>query len=344
MWNLEKQNRKILSSNANIYSAYFIHDRNAFLWQDLSNEVYIQTVNGEIIEHFSHFPTYGHVIDSSLNHYIASDSEWNLFHDHGENIQPIKQDGNSPSFLGSGKLMHLTLSEENETFLSAGSSGDEEFDPAEQPAIVENQLFSYYGGVVLWDIETLRPIANLSGNNSKVDATISPDGKWVVSGDESTIGLFWNTDTPTKSNRMASYYSGVFLEDAPYDLDDPRKFDRSRLIPTPKAEKPDRWGNSELTTTTTVAVAFINDSKEFLRFGIYKHWIALFEAGNPWPQKYFDLGTDPHPSTFSYLRSQSIATSPQAHVLVTGHVNDGGITVYRYDPDERTLTKEWVAK
>ncbi|MGC3874087.1 hypothetical protein ACPF7Z_12545 [Halomonas sp. GXIMD04776] len=110
------------------------------------------------------------------------------------------------------------------------------------------------------------------------------------------------------------------------------------------ADKPDRWGDRHLTTDTTAALAFINDSQEFLRFGYRSHWVALFEAGNPWPQKYFDLGDDPHPSTSSYLRSLSIATSPQAKVLVTGHRDDGGITVYRYDPEARTLTKEWVGE
>ncbi|MEC9483987.1 MAG: WD40 repeat domain-containing protein [Halomonas sp.] len=344
LWDLERHRREILSTHANIYSAYFIHDRRAFLWQDLNNEVRVQTVDGEILKQFSHFPTYGHVMDTSLTHYVASDKDWNLFYGHGGAMQPIKRDGTSPSFLGSGKLLHLTLSEEKSLFVSAGSSGDEEFDPSDQPPILDDQLFSYYGGVVLWDLETLKPIANLSGNNFKVDATISPDGQWVVSGDENTIGLYWNTEQPEEHHRMASYYSGIFLEDSSYDLDDPRKFDDSGLIPTPKSEEPDRWGNDELTTTITVAVAFINDSKEFLRFGIYKHWVALFEAGNPWPQKYFDLGTDPHPSTFSYLRSLSLATSPQANVLVTGHATDGGITVYRYDPDQRTLTKEWVAE
>ncbi|HET8791470.1 MAG TPA: WD40 repeat domain-containing protein, partial [Modicisalibacter sp.] len=179
---------------------------------------------------------------------------------------------------------------------------------------------------------------------NKVDAVISSDGQWVVTGDENTIGLYWNTDNPSKKNWMASYTGGIFLEDSDYDLDDPRKFDKSGLIPVPLADEPDRWGDRSVVTTTTVALAFINDSEEFLRFGTYSHWVALFEAGNPWPQKYFNLGTEPWPSTSSYLRSLSIATSPQANVLVTGHRDDGGISVYRYDPKARTLTKEWVGE
>ncbi|HET8790077.1 MAG TPA: WD40 repeat domain-containing protein [Modicisalibacter sp.] len=345
LWNLQRHSRKILSTNANIYSAYFIHDRAAFLWQDLNDTVRVQTVDGEVLKQFEHFPTYGHVMDTSLTHYIASDENWNLFYAHGEEMQSIKRDGTSPSFLGSGKLMHLTLSEDAGLFVSSGSAGDEEFDPAQQPPILDDQLFSYYGGVVLWDLDTLKPIANLPGNNNKVDATISLDGQWVITGDEAGIGRFWDTGNTSENNLMASYYNGIFLEDSDYDLDDPRKFDDSGLIPVPLAEEPNRWGSHDyLVTNTTVALAFINDSEEFLRFGTYSHWVALFEAGNPWPQKYFDLGTDPWPSTSSYLRSLSMATSPQANVLVTGHRDGGGISVYRYDPEARTLTKTWVSE
>ncbi|SHF86882.1 hypothetical protein SAMN02745148_03724 [Modicisalibacter ilicicola DSM 19980] len=344
LWDLEQRSRKILSTSANIYSAYFIHDRDAFLWQDLDNQVRVQTVNGAVLQKFRHFPTYGHVVDTSLEHYIASDEEWNLFHGYGKAMQPIKQDGTSPNFLGVGKLFILSLSEKKGLLVSAGSSNDEDFDPKKTPPILDNQLFSNYGGVILWDIKTLKPVAQLPGNNVKVDAALSPDGQWIVTGDENGIGLFWDTANTSRKNRMASYTGGIFLENSPYELLDPRKYDKSGLIPVPMADKPDRWGDRHLTTTTTVALAFINDSQEFLRFGYRSHWVALFEAGNPWPQKYFDLGDDPYPSTASYLRSLSIATAPKAQVLVTGHRYDGGITVYRYDPQARTLKKEWVGE
>nr|WP_298374597.1 WD40 repeat domain-containing protein [uncultured Halomonas sp.] len=344
LWDLEQQSRQILSTNANIYSAYFIHDRDAFLWQDLNDQVRVQTIDGEVLEEFAHFPTYGHVMGTSLEHYIASDDEWNLFHGHGDNMRTILSDGDVPGVVSAGKLLHISLSEERGLFTTAGYDNRERFDLKEHPPIVEGQSFGNYGGVFLWNIDTLETVAQLPGNNVKVDAALSPDGQWVVTGDENGIGLFWDTANTSKKNRMARYTGGIFLEDSPYDLDDPRKFDKSGLIPVPMADKPDRWGDRHLTTNTTVALAFINDSQEFLRFGYRSHWVALFEAGNPWPQKYFDLGDDPYPSTASYLRSLSIATSPQAKVLVTGHRYDGGITVYRYDPNARTLTKEWVGE
>nr|WP_298374601.1 WD40 repeat domain-containing protein [uncultured Halomonas sp.] len=344
LWDLQQQSREILSTNANIYSAYFIHDRNAFLWQDLDNQVRVQTVDGDVLQQFDHFPTYGHVMDTSLEHYIASDNEWNLFHGHGNNMQTILSDGDVPGVVSAGKLLHISLSEKRGLFTTAGYDNRERFDLEEHPPIVEGQSFGNYGGVFLLDINTLKPIAQLPGNSVKVDAPISPDGQWVVTGDENTIGLYWNTDQLEQRNYMASYYNGIFLDDTPYEDGDSRQWNKSGLIPVPMADKPNRWGNRHLTTTTTVALAFINDSQEFLRFGYRSHWVALFEAGNPWPQKYFDLGDDPYPSTASYLRSLSIATSPQAKVLVTGHRYDGGITVYRYDPNARTLTKEWVGE
>nr|WP_297459115.1 WD40 repeat domain-containing protein [uncultured Halomonas sp.] len=344
LWDLQQHSREILSTNANIYSAYFIHDRNAFLWQDLNDIVRVQTISGEVLKQFEHFPTYGHVIGTSLTHYIASDDEWNLFYGYGEAMQTILSDGDVPGVISAGKLLHISLSEADQTFVTAGYDNRERFDLKKHPPIVEGQSFGNYGGVFLWSLDTLKPIAQLPGNNNKVDAVISPNGQWVVTGDENTIGLYWNTDHPQERHRMADYIHGIFLDDVPLGADSSQQWDKSHLIPEPLADEPDRWGNRQLATTTTVALAFIDDSEEFLRFGTYSHWVALFEAGNPWPQKYFDLGTEPWPSTSSYLRSLSIATSPQANVLVTGHRDDGGITVYRYDPKARTLTKEWVGE
>ena len=48
-------------------------------------------------------------------------------------------------------------------------------------------------GVILWNIETGKPIYELFGNAAKTYATIIPDGKYVVSGDEDTTLLVWST-------------------------------------------------------------------------------------------------------------------------------------------------------
>ncbi|WP_245791874.1 WD40 repeat domain-containing protein [Modicisalibacter ilicicola] len=349
LWDIERQQREILSTNANIYSAYFINDRDAFLWQDLNDQVRVQTIDGEVIQQFTHFPTYGHVMDDSLKHYLASTKTWDIYHGHDESLTPVMRDSHSPSVVGSGKMLKLRLAE-NGYLVSAGTGfGEVDRRPidSEHPPVrkLDKLRFSSnYAGVVLWDVNTLKPIAKLAGNNVKVDAAISPDGQWVVSGDENAIALYWNTKSPEMNYDLAAGVLGVYKRNTGLPVGDPRKWDKSGLIPVPMADKPNRWGNRHLTTDITVALAFINDSQEFLRFGYRSHWVALFEAGNPWPQKYFDLGDDPYPSTASYLRSLSIATAPKAQVLVTGHRYDGGITVYRYDPEARTLTREWVGE
>lgn len=356
LWNVEDKNREVLSDKANIYSAYFIEESDAFLWQDQNDVVYVQRVNGEVLEQFEHFPTYGHVMDSTFSDYLASDERWNIFHGHGDAMQPVMQDGISPSFVGSGKILRLTLSEQGRMFVSAGSDnrgGAPSVDMEEVPPVAPENRFSSYSGLTLWDLDTLSPIALLPGNSYKLDATISPDGQWVVSGDENTIGLFWNTELPEQRQRMASYDHGLYRENLQEGLEEDEYWDESQLIPVPESTKPDRWGSiRSLATPTTIAIAFINGSEEFLRIGhahydgqsMSRTYAALFEAGSPWPQAYLDLGTDPFPSVNNYSRNLSIDSAPDANLLVTGHAFDGGITVYRYDPEERTLTKEWVGR
>jgi len=356
LWNVEDKKREVLSNEANIYSAYFIEGGNAFLWQDQDDVVYVQRVDGEVIEEFEHFPTYGHVMDSTFSDYLASDIDWNIFHGYGESMRPVMQDGISPSFKGSGKILKLTLSEQGRKFVSAGSDnrgGAPSVDMEEVPPVSPDHRFSSYSGLTLWDLDTLSPIALLPGNSYKLDATISPDGQWVVSGDENTIGLSWNTELPEERYRMASYDHGLFRENLPEGLQEDEYWDESELIDVPKNDKLDDHGvNRPLATPTTIAIAFINGSEEFLRIGYSQYrsdgssqtYAALFEAGNPWPQAYLDLGTDPFPSVNNYFRNLSIDSAPDANLLVTGHAFDGGITVYRYDPEERTLAKEWVGR
>ncbi|MBW6390145.1 WD40 repeat domain-containing protein [Billgrantia antri] len=353
LWDLEQRKREVLSESANLYSAYFIEESDAFLWQDLDNVVRVQRVDGEVIEAFEHFPTYGHVMSRDREHYLSANQTWNIYHGHGEALRPVLRDSRSPSFTGTGQVLNLSL---GGRYFVSGGSGSPGGELEDSPPVREEEEFRFsssYGGVTLWSLDTLAPVAKLPGNSSKTYATISPDGQWVVSGDENTIGLFWHTDSPRDRHRMASYNHGILLEDLPEGLEENEYWDKSQLIPVPESSQPDKWGSiRSLATPTTVAIAFINGSEEFLRIG-YAHYesggmsrtyAALFEAGNPWPQAYLDLGTDPFPSVNDYSRNLSIDSAPEANLLVTGHAFEGGISVYRYDPEARTLTKEWVGR
>ena len=334
LWDLEQHSHDVLAENANTYSAYFVPGREAFIWQDLSNVVRVQSVDGTVIKQFQNFATYGQVIDHSLTHYLSADDHWNIYSGAGEHQTPVLNDGISPSFVGTGKLLNLAMARDRLVFVTAGSNSDEA--PITDYAPIDpDRRFSRYSGVTLWNLDTLKPIAKLPGNSAKTDATISPDGQWVVSGDENGIGLFWNTNQPGRRRRLATHNFGIYLDDAPYEPGDLRKWDKSHLIKAPPG-----------TTDITLAVAFIDHSRYFLRFGNNSHQAALFKAGNPWPQKYFDLGESPQLVTYGsqYSRNTAIATSPKAGVLVMGHRYGGGISVYRFDADTLTLERTWVVR
>jgi len=333
LWNLADRSSEVLSNNANIYSAYFVPGRDVFLWQDLEDVVRIQSVDGDTLKEFEHFPTYGHVISHDLDLYLSSDEEWNIFYGKGDDLEPVLNDGVSPSFVGTGKLMNLSLARERPLFITAGTGSDREPITDYSP-IAPDRRFSRYGGVTLWSTETFEPVAKLPGNASKTHATISPDGQWVVSGDENNLGFFWNTEKPDERHRMASYTGGIYQDDTPYEPGDPRNWDDSGLIETPSGLS----GN-------TIALAFIS-SDYFLRFGNDSHKAALFKAGNPWPQKYFDLGEYPKPVTYGsqYSRNTAIATSPEAGVLVMGHRSGGGISVYEFDAEALGVERTWVVR
>ena len=339
LWDLQNEHHQTLSNDANIYSAYFIPGHDLFLWQDLSNTVYLQNLEGGIEREFKHFPTYGHAMNASLTNYLSANENWNLFYGYGDSLKPLLRDSRSPSLMGSGKLLNLSLSSD-QFFITAGkglSEVDERPISDETPVVrpVNDLRFSSnFAGVVLWNYDTLSPVTKFSGNSVKTHAVISPDGQWVVSADENGKSFTWNTSHPERRMRNAGY-SGLFIEGLPDDLPSSEYYDKSGLIDLPKGPH-----------TFTIAVAFIHNSEYYLRFGNNSHFAALFKTGSPWPVKYFDLGESPKLVTYGsqYDRNTAIATSPEAGILAMGHQSTGGISVYQFDPDELTLERIWVVK
>ncbi len=334
LWDLQDSESQTLQTDANIYSARFVPGKQAILWQSLNDRVKVQTVEGKELLDFEHFPTYGHVISGDLKTYLSADENWNVFAGFGENKKPILRDGISPSFRGSGKLLNLAMARKQHLFVTAGF-GDDSAPIEDYPPVDKERRFSRYSGVTLWNTETGKPIAKFQGNSAKTHATISPDGQWVVSGDEAGIGLYWNTDTPGERNRLARYHGGIFQDELPEGLPDSDYYDQSKLIEAPQG-----------VNTFTIAVAFIHNSDYYLRFGNNSHITALFKTGSPWPVKYFDLGESPELVTYGsqYSRNTAIATSPEAGILVMGHRSGGGISVYKFDPDSLTLERTWVVE
>lgn len=336
LWDIENRSKKLLAKNANIYSAYFVKNRHFFLWQDLDDVVYVQHHDGNIIKSFKHFPTYGHVLDAELKRYIASDASFNLFLDHGSEIREIKKDGDIPSFLGTGKILNLSLNNDGTQLLSAGDGYDvadtKKID--ESPPIRPDQMYSNYAGVVLWELPSGRPLFKFPGNTVKTNATLSPDGQYVVSGCENGMSFVWKTKSGELYHEPASLYHGL-LNTNNSEKSENWTYDKTGLIPPPK----DLGGRGG----ATVAIKFI-DHEHYVRFLTDSPYAVLFHIDNPLPLKYLFLGRDPFPAVNDYSRNAAIDSAPDAGILVMGQQDGGGINVYKYDSATQELERVWVGE
>ncbi len=313
LWNIKDKTSKVIDYPANIYSAYFIHNTHNFMWQnDKTNEIYIQSINGEIIKHFNpKFPTYGQVINNNLSNYYANDEDGYLYGFKNDK-QIFKTKVPYGSFLGSQKLINLYL---NKDRLLATS-------------FVDVMLYTLSG----------KPIHDYQKNVSKTTAIFSPDGKYIISGDENS-NLFTINTSIGKIQKAWLICCGKAIAYNKYGAI--TKFDTTGLIKRPNDFKwPWMTQYKELAGSNVLAMKFI-DGTHFLRFTTNVPYAILYKLGNPKPLKYINLGKNPMPSVTDYTRDQSIDTSWKNHILVMGKAWDNGIIVYRYVPKTQTLKKIW---
>ncbi|WP_253483234.1 hypothetical protein [Natronocella acetinitrilica] len=332
IWDLQTGDSKTQADNANIYSAFVSDDDAFFMWQDFHGEVFIQNFDGELLEQFKGFHAYGHVITKGRDIYLAVDENWNVFRREHDKVEAVKRDGNSPGFRGIGKLLNLAIHEETCLLLTAGDGTDRE----EMSTPVKNPppVFSNYAGVVLWNFCENEPKYKLPGNAAKTYATLSPDGTHVVSVDENGLSFVWRTDSGELAYRVSRIGTGVFV--GGHEMGSPKNRDTSGMrLHYPDDFPEGFYGHS------MVAVQFISET-EYLVFHTRQPFAVLYELGDPFAHAILPLGDDPFPSVSSYARNASIATAPEANLLVTGQRDGGGINVYRYDPDTRTLELDWA--
>ena len=333
LWDLVTRTRRVLSSNANIYSARFVRGRPLFIWQDLEKVVHLQSTSGEEISRWALArDTYGHLLSPDLKTYVYSDEGYGVHVRLGEKEYTLKR-SDPGTFLGTGKLFNLDLSPDGGTILSAGDCSPyfgtaEGFSPERQA----QKGYRDYECLILWDIKTYSPLAKLPGNIAKTYATFSPDGKYVVSGDENGHCYVWNTASAKKLFRLASLRRGILVDTSK----GPGKFvwDNRGLIPRPK----------DYNGEAVISFKFIDLDNHYLRITANQHYAILYAIDNPLPLKYLDLGTKPYPATREYARNTAIDSAPAAGILVTGQANGPGINVYRYDKTTRTLKRIWVAR
>lgn len=327
LWDIQKKEKKHLAKNAYSYSAYFIPDSHEFMWQDDNDIVHIQDINGKEIKSFKHFKTEGQIMTADKSFYLSADTWGKLYKGYGDNLVPIYTD--EPV----GPSQPYTLSIHGNYILSTYDTISGRNDPPAETNLTANPVNpdihkkSSYAGVTLWDKTTLKPIARLWGNSGRTTGRISPDGKWVVTGSDNHVKLMWEINNLNRLYMLIDL-DGIYNEKTGY-------LDNSNVPP-----KPEKFKNKQITLSNISAVAFVSD-KDFILFPRNnKNELALlYKVGSEEIQGYVEIGRNPPISTGNL----SIASSPKAHILVTGQGGKGGINVYRYHPATKELEKIWVA-
>ncbi|OOF54931.1 WD40 repeat domain-containing protein, partial [Rodentibacter myodis] len=331
LWDIPNKEKTVLSRNASGGSMYFIPNSHEFMWQDKDNIVHIQNVKGDEIFSFPHFKTFGHAISEDKTFYISANHSGKIYKGYGDNLIPIYTD--TP--IGNYENLRLT----NKYILSVGygigGKYPAKINPTANPINPDVYKKSSYDGVTLWDRATLKPIARLYGNAGKTTGIISPDEKWVITGDENARNRMWGIDNLMNRFSLSDPYDGIYNLSA-------GEYDKSRLMPLTKEQF------KRMMRQFTVAYAFLTET-DFIRIGYiyedspHKTIASIYSVGDPWLKGFVDLGTSPMISANNYFNSQTFASSPQAHILVTGQAHGGGINVYKYHPDKIELEKIWVA-
>ncbi|WGE88049.1 WD40 repeat domain-containing protein [Actinobacillus equuli subsp. haemolyticus] len=338
LWNIPKREKKTLAKNANVYSAYFIPESHEFIWQDSANIVHIQNVSGQEIKQFPHFKTEGHRITADKSFYLSANTSGKLYKGYGENLVPIYTD--TP--ISPSKPYDLSIA--GGYFLSVGDTITGTDDVADtylsiNPVNPDYHKKSSYDGVTLWDRQTLKPVARLWGNHNKTTGLLSPDGKWVVVGDENLGRYMWLSHNPSQRFSLARSEDGIYNREKEF-------YDKSQLLPIPEKFKDKQLNGRK----PIVAYAFVTET-EFIQLGITRgekdsnadELAPLYTVGDPWIKAYVEIGNEPAISVDSYAASLSISSAPKARILVTGQATGGGINVYKYHPDKMELEKIWVA-
>ena len=137
----------------------------------------------------------------------------------------------------------------------------------------------------------------------------------------------------------ANLTNRLMLADPDRGIRNPKVNDDSKLLRVPGVN---------IGLNNPVTYAFVTET-EFIEFrmsarkeGLGEKYSPLYTVGDPWIKAFVEIGNNPVISTDFYEKSNSVASAPKAHILVTGQAYHGGINVYRYHPDKMTLEKIWV--
>ena len=350
-WNLQNHQSSLISDNANIYSVKWIAHTNEFVWQDLNNIVHVDDTSGHEKMHFKHFPVYGEIMGKDLKTYFAVTKDYDIYKGYGASQKKIKDGFGKGTFLSAGKLLNLTLSNNNTLLLTSGVIFNTDYNEIPiskgtdwyHAGIIKTTdgNYSLLDGLVLWNAVTGKPLKKLTGNVFKTVASISPDNRYIISGDEDAHAYIWQIGLENKKYdfKRTPLWDIYFGERRCADKEiDHCKFMNNTGITPPK----DFVAYYETRLDPIFSIKFI-DRTHFLRFTTDIPYAILYTVNDPKPLKYFPLLKKPRLILSSYDLDESLDTAPQAHTLVMSTTN-GGVIEYKYDPKLQTLKQVWIGK
>ena len=336
LWDIEKKTKTVLSKNANAFSAMFIPDSHEFMWQDDKDIIYMQNVDGQVIKRFQHpFTLQNHRMTADKSFYLSADMWNHLYKGYENDITPIYTDGASIS-------KPVDLSIVGDYFLSVTAPCSDPDSPVAETKLTANPINpseykkNSYDGVILWNKNTLKPVAKLNGNCGATNGLISPDGKWVITGGENGAYYMWEINN--LNNRLSLAFQDEYIKN-----ENIKKYDKNEVLYIPKEIEERGISMGKVAYAFITETEFIGLGKSENKDGDGNEFASLFTIGNPWVKGYVEIGNNPSISTNYFQRNLSVSSSPKAHILVTGQATGGGINVYKYHPEKMELEKIWVA-
>ena len=296
----------------------------------------MQNVDGQVIKRFEHpFTVQNHRMTADKSFYLSADMWNHLYKGYENDITPIYTDGASIS-------KPVDLSVVGDYFLSVTAPCSAPDSPVAETQLTANPINpseykkNSYDGVILWNKNTLKPVAKLNGNCGATNGLISPDGKWVITGGENGAYYMWEINN--LNNRLSLAFQDEYIKN-----ENIKKYDKNEVLYIPKEIEERGISMGKVAYAFITETEFIGLGKSENKDGDGNEFASLFTIGNPWVKGYVEIGNNPSISTNYFQRNLSVSSSPKAHILVTGQATGGGINVYKYHPEKMELEKIWVA-
>lgn len=347
LWNRMRRNAARVAKKVNCFSISFLQDKSEFIWQ-LQNgtDIYMHTIDNRIKKILNPgFQVYGEVLSNDKQHYFGSDKQFNLYHIINHRSRVIKPAENGPGFHDVGKWLNLSLSSDQKYLLSSAmgnSQNDQTLKKNERESLLEDTAkrikFSNWCGVMLWNARTGRAIHQLGGNISKTHAIFSPNGEYIIAGDENSNVFIWSMKTGEQLYRLDSLFNRRSLCQSKGDTFFLTK--KSHVMLYPKDFCDVRVKAKCFKHERTNAIRYISKSA-FFRFIEGIEYVLLYKENSPFPEKYFSL-KNRSADVFGFNGGLRIVSSPSTHHLVMASTRTEGILIFQFVPKGKSLQLIWA--